>query len=819
MTKRTVVTLTTLSLLLASFASFGYVPRPCVGGALPIATFRMLLAPAKGEGALVLSAVNIIRPGERLKYEPLLLPSAIRNGARVAVVLAPDDSAKQKGIEVLDAQPAKRAAEWTVPFRASVVGIVFGPRGLSVKKVGSLVKSNPELVPELAAYAQQTAEVNALVDALSQYEQSRPGSEDLNAALRGFSTNWGVALPRMTAGASTDQQASMLLQAVMPSLASYDPLTSPGSAVVASSAGLAASVAALFYGTPVGLAAGGAALFENMRTMLFPGTDFRSAFSETMLPNSMQLCSKDQKFVPRTRIAYLWMLKVPDAEAPAAVIPGDPTLPLGVKSELKIACATNAQLKLLERARNWEVVSGRHRVRVPAKVTVGAGADTLSLDLSRAKIEAGEYHLAAMWDWQPLVVEGTVHVRPYSDFSGVRMTPSSADRLIEASGPAKLDLVGADFEFVDSVRLKMPGGAFKDLGYTLPKGIDAGPQLEMSVRVNTHSLASGEYSLLLAQANGKAQAVPVVVHPPLPRIDNLPLRANLGEPSQAVVLRGTGLERIEKLTAPDTTWELAAAPEGSRDLTERGATLALHAGVTEGQVLGAAMQVEGIEQAVAIPRAIEVAPPRPKIESVNESFPQSGGVALRPGEIPSGLAVSFALHTLNLGARPEVALGCTNPEDTKVAFELAPGAPNGAAQLDFPGDGLLFLSLDPGAVGRSGCELTASVRTPDAGAADPVMLGRVILLPRIDKFTLTSQALGSSLYAGVLTGRNLQMIEKTGWNPQAGFPVQGIPTPVPGSVFEQTLHIELSWPPPAPHAPIYVWLRGENAGRKTNATY
>ena len=65
-----------------------------------------------------------------------------------------------------------------------------------------------------------------------------------------------------------------------PQLSTYDPLTSDRSAVVAQSTGLASSVAALFFGTPVGLAAGGAALFENLRIMMFPDTDFHAAFTQ-----------------------------------------------------------------------------------------------------------------------------------------------------------------------------------------------------------------------------------------------------------------------------------------------------------------------------------------------------------------------------------------------------------------------------------------------------------------------------------------------------------------------------------------------------------
>ncbi len=804
--------------------ALAYVPQPCVGGTLPIATFKLLLLPSGGGKALPVKDVNIVRAGDKLKYEPIFVPSPIRSQARVAIVLAPAAEAKDKGIQVLDAQPAKDSAEWTIPFRSSVVGIVFGPRGLNVKKVHWLVKSDPELVPELATYAEQTAEVNALVETLSQYDQSKPGSEDLNAALGGFSAEYGVALPRLTPGTPTDQQASMLLQAVMPSISTYDPMTSARSAVVAQSAGLAASVAALFYGTPVGLAAGGAAFFVNLRTMMFPGTDFRSAFSQATSANGMEFCSKDQKPVPRTRLAYLWMLKAPDANAPAASLSKTETLPMESKSTLKITCATNEQLRLLPRAREWRLISGAHSTEVPGKITVGAEDDTLALDLSHTKLSAGEYQLAALWDWQPLKVKGTLRVRPYSDFSGVKLTPVSADELRADNGFVTLDLIGADFEFVSQAAMEADESQLKSqaLDFTLPAGPGSGEQLQMEVKVATNTLAPGKHRILLTQTNGKTQAVPVIVHPPNPKVLNTPYAANLGETSQVIVLRGAGLERIEKLTGKGASWELAPAPEGSGNLIERSVIVKLHTGLSVGQILSPSMKIEGIQEPVGAPDLVRVAPPRPKIVSVNESFRKTDGVALHPGEIPAGMAVSFALHTENVSAAPSLEVTCANAGDAKQTLDLKPGGPmgqDGSAELDYTGNGTLFLSLVPGAVGQSGCDLTADVITPDAGASDPASLGRVIRLPQIDRFSLSGEALGGSLYSGALTGQDLQMIEKTGWSAAAGYPVEGIPTPAPGSAGEQTLKIELPWPPPSPGAPVYIWLRGEDKGRKTNATY
>lgn len=797
-----------------------YIPHPCVGGTLPVATFRLMVAPPKGGEALPVSRINLLRKGDTLKYEPILLPSAIREHSRIAIIVAPATSAGSQKIEVLKDHPAKAPAEWKIPMRASVVGVVFGPHGLSEGKVNSLVKKNPELVPELAAYAKKTATVNALVNTLSQYEQSQPGSEDLSAALKGFSSQYGVVLPRLTPGAPTDEQASVLLQALVPAMGSYDPLTSSRSAVVQQSAGLAASVASLFYGTPIGLAAGGAALFSNLHTMMFPGTDFRSAFTENVLPIGTELCAKDQQPVPRTRIAYLWMLKVPDLTAPSVSISGGAvTLPIASNSTVQVKCATNAEMRTLLRARDWRLVSGKHSANVPAKVTVGSETDSIALDLDRVKLPPGNYQLAALWDWQPMKVTGTIYLRHYSDFSSVTPTAASKGRLISGAGIVPVDLTGADFEFVKQVQIEQAdGSSAQDLTFKLPKGLNAGDQPAIVVDVDTTSLAAGNYHLLLTQTGGKTQAVAINILPPNPQIDGLPLRVNLGESSQTLTLHGTGLGRIVAIHGNGATWKLEPASSSNAG-TRRSVTVSLAPDSKVGQILDAEMSVEGVQDRVEMPRALLVAPPRPEIVSVSDSFPNASGVALRQGEIPSGSAVSFALHTDHIGAKPSVAIGCANPADTKQALSLTPGDQSSTAQLDYAGEGVLFLSLDPGSIGQSGCELTATINTPDAGASKPTDLGQIIRLPEITKFSLSDKKINGSLYEGILTGQDLQMIAKAGWNSTHGYPVAGIPTPVPGNAQQQTLTIALPWPPPAPGAPVYVWLRGENRGRKTHATY
>jgi hypothetical protein len=267
------------------------------------------------------------------------------------------------------------------------------------------------------------------------------------------------------------------------------------------------------------------------------------------------------------------------------------------------------------------------------------------------------------------------------------------------------------------------------------------------------------------------------------------------------------------------TWTLAPVASDAQNVHGRKASVKLLPKVKKGDSLDANLKVSDLNSPLKVLDVVQVVGPRPKITGVNESSSQTTDVALRQGEIAAGGPVSFSIRTENAGSNPDFELRCANEGDAKKPLSLHPGERTGTAQLDFAGEGILFLSLDPGSVGRSGCQLEAAVTADETGASEPYPLGRVIRLPHIEKFALTDQKKGSDVFLGSLTGQELQVIEKTGWDSQAGYPVQGIPVPAGGDPQNQTLQIELPWPPPSPRAPLYVWLRGETTGRVTEARY
>jgi hypothetical protein len=228
--------------------------------------------------------------------------------------------------------------------------------------------------------------------------------------------------------------------------------------------------------------------------------------------------------------------------------------------------------------------------------------------------------------------------------------------------------------------------------------------------------------------------------------------------------------------------------------------ITLRDGLSAGQEFPIAVKLRGIEQPFVIARAIVIAGPRPAITAVRKSYADGSAVALRDGEVPSGSPVSFELSVDHLDAGATVDLGCAG-KSVAVAARTA-------------GAGVLFFAADPGTVGQSGCALTATVTVLSTGKSAPAELGRVVRLPRIEQFRLTDEKLGDAIYAGIIEGRDLETIAKTGWNDEIGVGVESLPTATADS-HRQTLKIAVPWPSPSPHAPLFIWLRGEAQGRPT----
>jgi len=794
-----------MAVLLTAVPVGATLPPGCTGSAT-LGIFQLSVGPFSRGSPLPLKSMASIRAGSRLIWNPVHLTPQASRTAEVAVVLVP---ASGGDLIVLEPRKAGTRTEWQLLERPQVIAVVFGPQGLSESKIKSLVTRNRDLVREMADYAEKSSEVESLVQELADAEQSGAGAD---AVLKGISSQYGVSSPRLNSKASSDQQAVLLLKTLLPASSAYDPLAKP-SAQVQQSGGLAASVAGMFFGNTVALAVGGAALFQNLKTAIFPNMEFRSAFAQADDKDRMAFCTKNQAAKSKTRTAYLWAYRVPELKKPVVSLAGTPHLPLGSKLTLALKVDEGSTIKDLERARDWRLtaVSGGHSIPVEVRPTP---AGSVEIDLSKVNASAGEYQLAATWDWDPLAVAGTLHLHPYGDLSHVILAPAQRDKLVEGNENLAVELSGADFEFLDKVSLESSARDAKpvELGFTLPLGKRAGPQ--NSVTVNIDTAKRGSYRLLLTQSDGAPHAVPVAVLPPNPTISNLPIRLNIGEARELICLQGSGMERIESATSD--AGDITGAPDSHGWSGEIG----LKAGLIAGRTFPLVLKVKGLSSPVTVPDAIKIVGPRPRILSLQKSLAGALGIEIGADELPAGTAAGLVL-TVNLlhdAVRPRLELGCEAGE-LRQSLTLAPGEPSGGASLTLAGPGTLYLSVDPGAVGYPGCRLAATVILDPEGRSDHFVLGRVIRVPRLDRFILTTEKVGDSNYAGTLEGRDLDVIEKAGWDAEHGVPVESIPTTVPGEPSRQTVRIVLPWPAPGPHALLYVWLRGETRGRKTVVAY
>lgn len=796
--------------LFAAQAALPQVAGSCPGGRV-VSGFQLGVATAHGD-ALPIETVNNLGPGQEIRYAPSRLPAAWHDSGRVAVLVVPSAADYNAELSVFT-ENADKAATWKVPGPVAAVAFLFGPQGLNANKTRSLLQAHPELVAHLIEYAAQASRVEALVDLLVRYEQSPPGSLDLNTLLRQYSANYGIKLPAVNPSFSPDQEAAALLTAVAPPTAQNGP--SPHAALTSGSTDTATALASLYFGPEIGIATDTMPLFHALHQSLFPGTQFQGAFAQSAA-GGMLLCAANTAAPPQHHPVYIWMVDVPGGEPPVVRLAKAKavTLPARQKAEVQVTCASVAQLHELRRARKWALVSAAGSVPVPVQVTAGDIADTLTLDLSHAKLAPGAYQLSALWDWTPVVVQGAFTVRPVPSLATAKLAPRTADHLVADRGLVPVDLQGADFAFVNKIELVSKDASAKPLAFT---PASAAQPDQLTLTLDTSKLAPGAYDLRLLQVNGEKQDVPVAVLPPNPTLDALPLRANWGEAAQQVTLRGKHLDRIVRITSPHASWKLAPAA-AQPDATERGAAVTLDPQAQVNQDLPASLFVEGLTDPIVVPDALHVLGPRPKISSLQQSLAASGTVELLPGELPVDTTVNFTFVLAHGSAEPVVKLACKQSDTQVHAVSLHPGVPSGAEELDAGGDGLFYLAATPGQIGEPGCRLQMTAGDGAGGESDPVQLGRVVRLPQIQHFTLSDQSAGPALYAGELSGDNLQLIAKTGWTADIGVPVSAVPQRSAGTPPTQTLAIVMPWPPPSPHAPLYIWLRGETKGRKTTVT-
>ena len=779
----------------------------CAAGA-PLGAVDLRVRSESSPEPLPFLNINHLSEGDTLLYAPVLRGHEKRPG-EIALVLVPAKrQPKEDLLIVTEPKPADKPQEWKMSQTVSLAAFVYGPAGLSKRKVKGFLSQDDLLIAQLADYAEKTSQTEALVEALSNSESS---SASVNAALTGFASQYGFSV-QLDKNAPPSAQAEAVFASMNPQLASYNPLVSSTAARAGQTTSLATAAATLFFGSPVGLAAGGTAMLLDLRSIAFPDTQFRSSFVQ-QLPNSgLNLCGQRSPTPPHTRAAFIWASRIPNVHPPTIRIGDADFIPAKQKTPVPVD-VPDADWKFVQRARAWALEDTKsHRTVIPLLKLGNQRA--LELDLSKADLQAGDYHLTGYWDWTRFETVGQVHVRPLSDFKQAKLEAASQDRLAARAGKIPVTFIGSDFEFTTGVQLKKLGDEFataEPVRFILPKGLREGPQDRMDVQIDTDKLDSGKYEVLITQQDGEAYPVSFKVLPNPPKISNLPILANQGQSIQHFVLKGERLDSLSKLDAPGAVFELGAVGAGS---TERNVTVQLKSNPQQGTLLPVKEYVEDRSQPLLLSDGFEITGPLPVIASSKLSLPIGMAITIGSDEFPAGYTLTAVIDVKNSEPNSVLRLECSDGVGVHAAMHIGEQTPTWSLQQLSPDQ--LFLSFDTSAV-PAGCSLQAVMDNGLAAKSQPATLAHVIRMPQIDAFEMTQEAPVNGNKVYTLTGHNLEMIQKVGWNQTDGVEVPGLPVPIPGQGQKQLLRVSLPDPPNA-QAALYVWLRDGKEGRVTTIT-
>ncbi len=771
----------------------------------PLGAVELRVISPENTNPLPFQTINHLSENDTLTYQPVLRGREKRPG-EIALVMVPLKHDPDKPMVIVtDPRSAEKPQQWKIPETISLAAFVYGPEGLSKRKVRNFLSQDNVLIAQLADYADKTAQTEALVQALSNAESS---SASVNAALTGFASQYGFAV-QLDRNAPPAEQAETLFASMNPQLATYNPLAPSTASNIGQTASLATAAATLFFGSPIGLAAGGTAMLLDLRAIAFPDTQFRSSFAEPLPNSALNLCGQQGPAPLHTRVAYIWASRIPNTPTPSIKIEKSNYIPEGQKSPVPVE-VPDPEWKYLQRARAWTLDTAKSQ-KSSVKVLKLGNQKAIEIDLTKAKLAAGDYHLAGYWDWAQFVARGDVHVMPLSDFKQAKLAPASQDVLVTKGGKIPVKVDGADFEFTTKVEVKKLGDEFataQALPFILPKGLREGPQDHMDVQIDTHDLDAGEYALLISQQDGKSHPVDFKILPNPPKIDNLPILANQGVSTQHYVLKGERLDELTRLEARGADLELGAVAANG---DERNVTVQLQSNQQPGSDVSVKAYLKDRSEPLVFQDALQITGPLPLIASSKLSLPAGMAIATRPNEFPAAFTLTAMLDVKNIARGSVLQLGCADSLQSPATLEIGQQTATYSLQQLSPDQ--LFLSFDTSAL-PAGCSLQAVIDNGRAGKSQPFALANIVRLPQIDSFVSSTDPVAKGMHAYVLTGLNLEMIAKVGWDQSTGVDVSALPAPIPGQGQKQSLSVvmpEQSGPP----ANLYLWLRGDSAGRAT----
>lgn len=754
-----------------------------------------------GQKPLPFRTITHLTEGDTVEYSPILRPKEKRPG-EVALILVP--AKRQPGtpeILVTDPKTADKLEQWKMDRTISLAALVYGPSGLNRKKVSNFLAKDDVVIAQLADYAAKTEQAEKLMETLSN-KQSSPLS--ISAALSSFSSGYGFSVAP-DASAPADVQAGR----VFSTMNTGNPLGGTTAVTSAPSGGITGMAASFFFADPVGVATGGMSALLELRAIAFPDTQFRASFVKPIKGSQVALCGQEGDTPAHTRIAYIWASRIPNAATPVIHIGDANFIPENQKTPVPVKVADPAW-KYLDRARDWALVDD-HKKKTPVSV-VDLGKDkALEIDLTKAHLAPGDYQLTGFWDWAPMEAMGTVHVRALEGFKQAHLETASQDRLLAGSGKDAIKVMGGDFEFITKVEMKKLNDEFataESVPFRLPTGLRKGPQDHMDVQIDTGNLSPAAYELLISQSGAKSHPVNFKVLPNPPHIDNLPIIVNQGAGAQHFVLKGQRLGLVAKLQAPGA--EITLKPADSGD-GERSVTVEMNSAPKPGTELTVKEFLDDRAEPLTLSDALEITGPLPLIASSKLSLPAGLAIAVRENEFPAGYTLNALLDVKNIERGSVLSLACADGVGEHASLAL--GERTAHWNLEQLSPDQLFLAFDTSSL-PAGCALQAVVDNGRGGKSQPFKLARILPVPQVDSFTVSADPPQNGMRRYRLTGANLELIAKLGWNEANAVTVLDLPAPLPGPGLKQSIDVNL--PDPAdPGGDLYVWLRGDQKARAT----
>jgi hypothetical protein len=265
---------------------------------------------------------------------------------------------------------------------------------------------------------------------------------------------------------------------------------------------------------------------------------------------------------------------------------------------------------------------------------------------------------------------------------------------------------------------------------------------------------------------------------------------------------------VKKLEAPNAI--LSLSPPAANQ-TERSLTVELKSSPKPGTTLPITEYIEDRSESVQLPEALQVTGPLPVIASSKLSLPSQMAIAVRAEEFPAGYTLNVMLDVKNIERKSLLRLGCADGVGTTDTLHIGGQTATWALQQLSPDQ--LFLAFDTSGL-PAGCSLQAVIDNGRGGSSQPATLANILRVPQVDSFTVADGPPENGTRPYQLTGLNLEMIEKMGWDDNNGVDVSGLPTPLPGQGLKQSIRIDLP-DPLSPDTVLYVWLRGDAKGRAT----